>query len=241
MTGKLMLPMMERSQGEAMDQMLRIASEGAMDSPLPRTADDFQAASAHGKGELFNCAEKVAKGFESMLESHRNVSEWIEANRNDRHLHVVADDLSEEIDWLLGPDFIWRAGYDRFRNYGRYFQAMEERIKRLHSLPQVKDDEKRERVQRLWDKWYPVWKKDPSIVAGSRNRQSARGRYTLQIARRSGWTSATGTIARKDAAWRKVVAHNSEPLPSAGFAQTTEIANVAMAAAPHRMPTTRSR
>ena len=77
-----------------------------------------------------------------MLESHRTVAEWIESNRNDHHLHAVAEDLSEEIDWLLGPDFVWRAGYDRFRGYGRYFQAMEERLKRLQSLPQIKDDER---------------------------------------------------------------------------------------------------
>lgn len=162
MTGKMMLPMMERSKGEGMEQMLRIACEGAMGNQLPRNADDFQTASARGKGELFNCAEKVAKGFEAILESHRAVAEWIETNRNDRHLHAVAVDLSEELDWLLGTDFVWRAGYERFRGYGRYFQAMEERLKRLQSLPQIKDDEKRERVQRQWDKWFPLWEKDPS-------------------------------------------------------------------------------
>lgn len=158
MTGKLMLPMMERNKGEGLDQMMRIASEGAMGAVLPRNADDFQVASERGKGELFNCAEKVAQGFEAMLESHRRVADWIDANRNDRHLHVVADDLSEEVDWLLGDGFVWRAGYERFREYGRYFQAMEERLKRLQSLPLVKDDEKRERVRKLWSRWYAAWK-----------------------------------------------------------------------------------
>jgi hypothetical protein len=102
----------------------------------------------------------VAKGFEGMLDCHRSVSDWIESNSNDRHLHVVAEDLDEEIDWLLGNNFIWRAGYDRFRDYGRYFQAMEERLKRLQSLPQVKDDEKRERIRRRWKPWYATWKND---------------------------------------------------------------------------------
>lgn len=38
---------------------------------------------------------------------------------------------------------------------------MEERLKRLQSLPQIKDDEKRERIQRLWKPWFEVWKADP--------------------------------------------------------------------------------
>ncbi|MCP5534671.1 MAG: ATP-dependent RNA helicase HrpA [Akkermansiaceae bacterium] len=162
MTGKMMLPMMEQTKGEGMEQMLRIACEGAMASPLPRNAAAFQGAAANGKGELFNCADRVARGFESMLESYRVVSEWIESNRNDRHLHVVADDLSEEIGWLLGKGFIWRAGYARFCEYGRYFQAMEERLQRLQSLPQVKDDEKRERIRRQWKPWYAAWKHEPA-------------------------------------------------------------------------------
>ena len=60
--------------------------------------------------------------------------------------------------------FIWRAGYERVCDYGRYFQAMEQRLKRLQSLPQMKDDEKRERVQRLWHKWYAAWKEYPEDV-----------------------------------------------------------------------------
>ena len=48
-------------------------------------------------------------------------------------------------------------------DYGRYFIAMEERLKRLDSLPQVKDDEKRERVQRYWYHWFSIWRKDPTM------------------------------------------------------------------------------
>jgi len=159
--GKMMLPMMERTKGEGMDQMLRIACEGAMGMPLPRTAEQFQSASSNGKGELFNCAEKVTKGFEAIIDSQRVITDWIELHQSDRNVYVIANDLSEEIDWLLGSDFIWRAGYARFCQYGRYFQAMEERLKRLQSLPQIKDDEKRERIQRLWKPWFELWKADP--------------------------------------------------------------------------------
>ena len=41
---------------------------------------------------------------------------------------------------------------------------MEVRLQRLQSLPQVKDDEKRERVQPLWQRWYCAWKAQPDDV-----------------------------------------------------------------------------
>lgn len=158
MNGKMMLPMVERKSGEAMTQMLAVACEGALGNPLPRSEEAFQKASDRAKGELFHCAERVARGFESVLEVQPEISAWIEENQGDRHLGVVADDLTEEIDWLLGDRFIWRAGFERFVDYTRYFQAMQERLKRIESLPLVKDDEKRERVQRLWQPWYKAWK-----------------------------------------------------------------------------------
>lgn len=164
MAGKLMLPVMENKNGEALEQMLRVSCEGALGSPLPRNEEDFLAASDRGKGELFHCAENIARGFEDMCESRGRVSEWMEDHRNDRHLQVVVEDLEEEMDWLLASGFIWRAGYERFCEYGRYFHAMEERLVRLQSLPQVKDDEKRERVQHLWSRWYAAWKADPNDV-----------------------------------------------------------------------------
>jgi ATP-dependent helicase HrpA len=164
MEGKLMLPVMETHRGEAIEQMLGVACEGALGIPLPRDEQAFRKASDAAKGELFQCAEKVARGFEQMCEIRGRVAEWMEQQRDDRHLHVVVEDLDEEMDWLTGSGFIWRAGYERMRDYDRYFQAMEERLKRLQSLPQVKDDEKRERVQGLWGKWYAAWKNDPDDV-----------------------------------------------------------------------------
>ena len=159
-----MMPMMDAGNGQLIVDLLRVSCKGAMGQPLPRTAESFQQSVHQGKGDLFSCSEKVCRGFESMLESYRRISDWIESNNNDRHLNIIARDLSEEVEWLLGSGFAWRAGYDRMVDYGRYFQAMEERLKRLKSLPLVKDDEKRERICRLWDQWFPIWKKDPQSV-----------------------------------------------------------------------------
>ncbi|MCF6314150.1 MAG: ATP-dependent RNA helicase HrpA [Verrucomicrobiales bacterium] len=165
MMGKLMLPVMDSGQGELMVDLLRVACEGAMGVTMPRSEEGFVDAAARGKGELYGCASKVADAFESMTESYRRISDWIEDHRGDRHLQVVVEDLAEEIDWLLTAGFVWRSGYGRFVDYTRYFSAMEERIKRLSSLPLFKDEEKRERVQRLWRRWYDAWKEAPGNAA----------------------------------------------------------------------------
>lgn len=170
MMAKVMLPMLDTDSSDTLADLMRVSCEGAIlstgtkEAPIPRNTESFHKASAQGKGEIYECARKVAKGFESMLESYRRVSEWIEANGTHRHLSIVANDLSEEIEWLMSQGFVWRAGYQRMVNYDRYFTAMEERLKRLESLPQMKDDEKRERVQRYWHHWFSIWKKDPSMT-----------------------------------------------------------------------------
>ena len=165
MMGKVMLPMMDSGKGELVKDLLRVAHEGALGKILPRDEAAFAKAVNRGKGELFNYSEKVCRGFEEMLSSYRAISNWIENNGKDRHLHIVASDLAEEISWLLGAGFVWRAGYSRMVEYGRYFQAMEERLKRLESLPLMKDDEKRERVSRLWQPWFTAWREDPANVS----------------------------------------------------------------------------
>ena len=158
---KMMLPMLERSRGEAADALLRVACEGALGIPLPRTEVEFEEVLPVARGKLFGCAEEIAIAFEEMLVIQPEIVAWIEANEDDRHLGHVAQDLKEEMDWLLGDGFIWRAGYERMRDFSRYFRSMQERLTRIESLPLMKDDEKRERVQGLWGPWYRAWKDKP--------------------------------------------------------------------------------
>ena len=159
--GKMMLPVLDSGSGELLVDLLRVTCEGAMGRVMPRTSAGFDAAAARGKGELYECALKVTSAFETMGETYQRISDWIEDHRDDRHLQQVADDLSQELEWLLAAGFVWRAGYVRFTDYARYFIAMEERIIRLKSLPLFKDEQKRERIQRLWSQWFAAWKEEP--------------------------------------------------------------------------------
>lgn len=161
MMAKVMLPVMDAGNGALAADLLRVSCEGALGSPLPRTSADFAITVARGKGELFHCAEAVCRGFEQMLECYRRVSDWMESHAADRHLGAVARDLAEEIEWLLGDGFAWRAGYRSMSGYARYFQAMEERLNRIESLPLVKDEEKSRRIQPHWSRWFALWKQAP--------------------------------------------------------------------------------
>lgn len=160
----MVLPMLDRHQNEGRDDALRVACEGAMLAALgelPRDEDQFNKAVKLGKGELFRAAEHVAKGLDNALREYSGIVAWVEKNQEDRNLGNVAEDIAEELEWLTHGGFIWRAGYDRIRDYGRYFQAIEERLRRLESLPLAKDEEKMRRVRRIWHGWFLAWQKEP--------------------------------------------------------------------------------
>ncbi|MGB1260027.1 MAG: ATP-dependent RNA helicase HrpA [Akkermansiaceae bacterium] len=166
MSGKMMLPMMDPTGAKGgewlKEEMLRIACEGALSHPLPRDEETFTQCCEKGRGELFACAESITQSFEAMLDIHPTIASWVEQQQGQRHLSDIAEDISQEVDWLLGNQYVWRAGYRNFIDYPRYFSAIEERLKRLDSLPIIKDEEKRHRIQRLWCPWYDRWKANPT-------------------------------------------------------------------------------
>jgi hypothetical protein len=102
--------------------------------------------------------------MEEAVESYRRVSDWMERNRQDRHLGEVVEDLDEEISWLWQSGFAWKAGFSRMKRYQRYFLGIEERLSRLESQPLVRDEEKRERLMPLWQRWIARWMEHPEAV-----------------------------------------------------------------------------
>ena len=167
MMTKVMLPELTSDAGAMLSDMLGVSCEGAMlltKKSLPRNAEDFDTAAAKAKGELYESAYQLSESLESTLDIYRRVQSWVDTHQGDRHLGVVAEDISEEIQWLLGDRFVWRAGYVRMKSYRRYFEAMEVRLQRLESLPQVKDDEKRYRIDKYWEPWFDLWKKSPDMA-----------------------------------------------------------------------------
>ena len=107
-----------------------------------------------GKPEILSTQTRIL----DLLPATRD---WIAANRADRNLGEIAEDLEEQLAWLFRPRFAWHAGFQRLRDYPRRLTAIRSRLGRVSSLPIVKDLEKMERLRVLWVPWFRKWTADP--------------------------------------------------------------------------------
>ena len=145
------------------EDLMRVAGEGAL-GLMPRDEEAFVTVSAAGKGRLFACAQDVAEALEEVAALQSDLRGWMEARRGERHLEEVVEDLEEQLLWLLGPGFSWKAGYLRMKRYQRYFQGIMERLERLESSPLLRDEEKRSQFRPLWERWLAQWQQSPEAA-----------------------------------------------------------------------------
>ncbi|MEI6674423.1 MAG: ATP-dependent RNA helicase HrpA [Verrucomicrobiota bacterium] len=150
--------------GTALDELILLAAEGAAGGLFPRSPDAFRVLTEHARGRWHAAAAVVGKSLDGVMEILPEVRAWIDAQRKDRNLGPVAEDLEEHLAWLLRGHFAWRAGFERFRDYPRRLQAIRSRLGRLTSLPLIKDLEKMERLRRLWLPWFKCWTETPEDV-----------------------------------------------------------------------------
>jgi len=150
--------------GTALDELILLAAEGAAGGVFPRSPDAFRDLTERARGRWHEAAAVVGKSLDGVMEILPEVRAWILAQRKDRNLGPVAEDLEEQLAWLLRGHFAWRAGFERFRDYPRRMQAIRSRLGRLASLPLIKDLEKMERLRRLWLPWFRRWTETPEDV-----------------------------------------------------------------------------
>ncbi len=150
--------------GTALDELILLAAEGAAGGVLPRSPDAFRELSARARGRWHEAAVVVGKSLDGVMEVLPEVRGWIAAQRNDRNLGPVAEDLEEQLAWLLRGHFTWRAGFERLREYPRRMQGIRSRLGRLAALPLIKDLEKMQRLRRLWLPWFQRWRESPDDV-----------------------------------------------------------------------------
>jgi ATP-dependent helicase HrpA len=150
--------------GTALDELILLAAEGAAGGVFPRSPDAFHVLTERARGRWHEAAAVVGKSLDGVMEILPEVRAWIVAQRKDRNLGPVAEDLDEQLAWLLRGQFAWRAGFERFRDYPRRMQAIRSRLGRLTSLPLIKDLEKMERLRHLWLPWFRRWTETPDDV-----------------------------------------------------------------------------
>jgi ATP-dependent helicase HrpA len=147
--------------GTILDDLILLAAEGAAGGVFPRSPDEFRKITDQARGRWYEAAAAVAQSLDGTVEVLPEVRTWLAKQRKDRNLGPVAEDLDEQLAWLLRGRFAWRAGFARLREYPRRMKAIRSRLGRLGSLPLVKDLEKMERLRRLWVPWFTRWTAEP--------------------------------------------------------------------------------
>jgi ATP-dependent helicase HrpA len=160
MMAKIELPRLGPG-GTTLDDLILLAAEGAAGGVFPRSPDDFRKITDQARGRWYEAAAVIGQSLDGTVEILPEVRAWLGTHRKDRNLGPVAEDLDEQLAWLLRGRFAWRTGFARLRDYPRRFKAIRSRLGRLGSLPLVKDLEKMERLRRLWVPWFQQWTADP--------------------------------------------------------------------------------
>ncbi len=151
--------------GTSLEDLILLAAEGAAGGVFPASPDEFRVLSERARGCWFESAAAIGKALDESLAILPEIRTWIAANRKDRNLGEIAEDLEEELAWLFRHRFAWRAGYAGLRDYPRRLRAIRSRLGRVGSLPIVKDLEKMARLRRLWLPWFQRWTAEPDHPA----------------------------------------------------------------------------
>jgi len=160
MAAKVEMPRLGRG-GCALEELVLAAGEGALGRELPRDEEGWARGIASAREGWHGATGKVGGAIDEVVALLPGIREWIEREREGRHLSGVAADVGEQLEWLLRPRFAWRAGYARLADYGRYFRAIRSRLGRLESIPIARDLEKMERVRGWWERWQEKWMAAP--------------------------------------------------------------------------------
>ena len=147
--------------GTSLDTLILLAAEGAARGVFPRSPDEFAALKEQARGNWYEAAAIIGKTMDEIFDLLPEIQRWITANRTDRNLGEIAEDLEEQLTWLFRKDFAWHAGFARLREYPRRLRAIRSRLGRVSSLPIVKDLEKMQRLRRLWQPWFERWTRKP--------------------------------------------------------------------------------
>ncbi|RYD22782.1 MAG: ATP-dependent RNA helicase HrpA, partial [Verrucomicrobiaceae bacterium] len=151
--------------GVSLDTLILLAAEGAAGGIFPRSPEDFRALTEKARGRWYDAAAIIGKSIDEIFELLPEIRQWVAANKKDRNLGEIAEDIEEQLTFLFRSEFAWRAGFSGLREYPRRLRAIRSRLGRLASLPIVKDLEKMDRFRRLWVPWFQRWTANPDDPA----------------------------------------------------------------------------
>lgn len=147
--------------GIDMEDLMLLTAEGVAGGDFPRSPEAFAKLNEATRGRWHEAASRIGAALDGIVETVREVREWISAHANDRNHGEIAADLEEELAWLFRAKWAWRAGYARLIDYPRRLRAIRSRLGRVAGLPLVKDLDKMDLVRSYWQGWFTEWMAAP--------------------------------------------------------------------------------
>jgi ATP-dependent helicase HrpA len=147
--------------GIDIEDLILLTAEGVAGGDFPRSPEAFAKLNETTRGHWHEAAVKIGAALDGIVETVREVQDWITAHAKDRNHGEIATDLEEQLAWLFRAKWAWRAGYERLIDYPRRLRAIRSRLGRVRSLPLVKDLEKMDLVRHHWEGWFTEWMAAP--------------------------------------------------------------------------------
>ncbi len=157
LTVKLSLKLITEEPGRFFSDFINVAIEGALGTPLPRNATDFESACEHARGELHKTASELSESFVKLIESFQIITGWCEENAQHRYLARVTEDIAEQKLFLLQRFMLRQFDHLHIKKLYKYFYGIEERIEKIASQPFVREEERMNMFQPYWDAWFEEW------------------------------------------------------------------------------------
>lgn len=153
---KMYLPVLGE-KGVDLSQVLRWSVECAMGKSLPRDSAMFEKVAENARGVLHDAAGTVCNFLDKIISQFREIEMLLVGWKNDENLAEVAEDIDEQLRWLLRAEFSEQVSVADLQNYVVWFSAIIERMQRAKSAPLIKDLEKMDKILERWQPWHDRW------------------------------------------------------------------------------------
>ncbi len=139
----------------AMDATLRAPAAPA----LPRSAEEFDAACLRMREGVYDAiAGPLAKLWENLALTDRQLREYCLTAGRDRYAAQIAEDLQRDWAWLTRPWFLSTGGPERLTDLTRYARGLQERLKRIAQQPAAKELERIGMLNAtVGETWFTEW------------------------------------------------------------------------------------
>lgn len=118
----------------------------AMDAglaPLPRSAEEFDAACLRMREKLYDqIAGPLCRVWEQLVAAEAPLREYCLTAARDRFAARIAEDLQREWKWLTRPFFLSTAPPEMVQDIGRFARGMAERLRRIAQQPAARELER---------------------------------------------------------------------------------------------------